>query len=127
LVVLITTVFKVAPMLASPWVTLWPEWNTVTSAVRSTIYRLDLLHYSLCFLKTAVTPSTVSLLRHPWLIVPCSAPEMAPSFVVVETALTCTAIPVPTKVLPPQALCRQQTFLEIGSIRDAWRTYTLHF
>jgi hypothetical protein len=82
--------------------------------------------HSLCFLKTAVPPSTVSLLRHPWLIVPCSAPEMAPSFVVVATALTCTTIPVPTKVVPPQALCRQQTFLEIGSIPDAWRAYALH-
>ena len=42
LVVLITTVFKVAPMLASLWVTLWPEWNTAASAVRN-IYRLNLL------------------------------------------------------------------------------------
>jgi hypothetical protein len=83
--------------------------------------------HSLCFLKTAVLPSTVTLLRHPWLIVPCSAPEMAPSFAVVEIALTCTTIPVPTKIIPPQVLCRQQTFLEIGSIPDAWRTYTLHF
>ena len=58
---------------------------------------------SLCFPKTAVPPSTVILLRHPCLIVPCSAPEMAPSFVVVETALTCTTIRVPTKVTPPQA------------------------
>jgi hypothetical protein len=59
--------------------------------------------HSLCFLKTAVPPSTVTLLRHPWLIVPCSAPEMAPSFVVVETALSCTTIPVPTKVILLQA------------------------
>ena len=85
--------------------------------------------HSRCFLKTAVPLSTVSLLRRPWLIVPCSVPEMAPSFVVVETALTCTTIPVPTKVIPPHplALCRQQTFLEGISIRDAWRTYPLHF
>jgi hypothetical protein len=59
--------------------------------------------HSLCFPKTAVPPSTVILLRHPWLIVLCSALEMAPSFVVVETALTCTTIRVPTKVTPPQA------------------------
>lgn len=31
--VLITTVLKVAPMLASPWDTLWPGWNSLTSAV----------------------------------------------------------------------------------------------
>jgi hypothetical protein len=57
--------------------------------------------HSLCFLKTAAPPSTVTLLRHPRLIVPFSAPEMALSSVVVSTALTCTTIPVPTKVISP--------------------------
>ncbi len=93
----------------------------MTSAVR-TIYRLDLLW--LDHLKSAVPPSTMTPLRHPWLIVPRSASEMVPSFVVVETALTCTTIPAPTKpdlqVIPRALpLCRQQTFPEIGSIRDA--------
>ena len=54
--------------------------------------------HSLCFTKTAVPPSTVLLFRPLWLIALCSAPEMAPSFVVEEIALTCTTIRVPTKV-----------------------------
>jgi len=65
--------------------------------------QFSVLDHPPCFPKTVIKLSTVTPLRHPWLIVPWSAPEMAPSFVVAQAALTCTIIPAPTKVAP-QAL-----------------------
>jgi hypothetical protein len=73
------------------------------------------------FLKSAVPPSRMAPLQHLPVIAPWSALEIAPSFAVAEAVLACTNIPTPS-----HPLCRQQTFLEIGNIRDAWRTYTIH-
>jgi hypothetical protein len=54
------------------------------------------LVHSACFPKTAVPPSPMAALRQSQVIALWSALEITPSFVVVQTALTCTTIPVPT-------------------------------
>ena len=54
------------------------------------------LVHSPCFLKTAVPPSPMKLLRHPRLNAPRFALEISPSFVVAQTVSTCI-----TGQLPP--------------------------
>jgi len=54
------------------------------------------LVHSAWFPKTAVPPSPMTALRRPQVIALWSALEIAPSFVVVQTALMRTTIPVPT-------------------------------
>jgi hypothetical protein len=60
--------------------------------------------------QTAVPPSPMAALRQPQVIVPWSVLEIAPSFVVVQVALLCTTIPVPTFHLGIEAAAMSRQF-----------------
>jgi hypothetical protein len=58
--------------------------------------RLVTIVHSPCFLKTAVPPWPMTALRHPGLIAPRFALEIAPSCVVAQTVSMCITILAPT-------------------------------